>query len=133
MLEGCPENIKKFIFCWKRFIDDIFLIFCGSYEDLDSFHQYLNSVHQTMKFDDYQHEREDNSCNFLDITVRIESGRIETDLYRKETDKPTALLPSSAHPGHITPSIVYGMTFRILRICSQENYFEKRIMELKEN
>ena len=56
-----------------------------------------------------------------------------TDLYRKPTDKPRALLPSSAHPTHITSNIVYSMAFRLLRICSQEENFKKRLRELKED
>ena len=65
-----------------------------------------------MKFDKYEHDKEENSCNFLDLTIKIENGKITTDLYRKETDKPTALLPSSAHPGHIAKNIVYSMGFQ---------------------
>ena len=84
-----------------------------------------------MKFDDYEHNEDKNSCNFLDIQISITDGVISTDLYRKETDKPSALLPSSAHPGHITKNIVYSMDFRLLRICSFEelpgdDFIEKR-------
>ena len=131
MLEHCPQDLKQFLFCWKRFIDDIFLIFCGSYEELDRFHEYLNSVHPTMKFDEYEHDPENNSCNFLDLTIRIENDKIITDLYRKETSKPSALLPSSSHPKHITGNIVYSLAFRLLRICSNETLFEERLGELR--
>ena len=86
-----------------------------------------------MKFDNYQHDKNENSCNFLDLKIKIVNGKISTDLYRKETDKPTALLPSSAHPVHITPNIVYSMGFRLLRICSDEAIFEQRLKELKNN
>ena len=68
-----------------------------------------------MKFDAPQFNQEDNSTNFLGLKVKIEGRKIHTDLYRKETDKPTALLQSSAHPGHIVPNIVYSMVFRLLR------------------
>jgi hypothetical protein len=71
------------------------------------------------------------SCNFLDLTIQIENGKITTDLYRKETGKPSALLPSSAHPGHIPKNIVYSTGFRLLRICSTQSLFEKRLAELK--
>ena len=108
MLEYCPLDLEQFLLCWKRFIDDIFLIFCGSYEEFDRFHEYLNSVLPTMKFDEYEHDPEINSCNFLDLTIRIENDKIITDLYRKETSKPSALLPSSSHPKHITGNIVYS-------------------------
>ena len=131
MLDTCDDSLKKFLLCWKRYIDDVFLIWCGSYEDLEKFHNHLNSVHPTMKFDDIEHDKSENSCNFLDLTIKIHDGKISTDLFRKQTDKPTALLPSSAHPGHITNNIVYSMAFRILRICSEQEIFEKRLDELK--
>ena len=119
------------MYCWKRFIDDIFLIFCGPYEDLSRFHQYLNSVHPTMKFDDYELDENDNSCNFLDLNIKIKNGKIITDLYRKEKSKPSALLPSSSHPKHIKANIAYSLAFRLLRICSSEELFEKRLKELR--
>ena len=133
MVGSCPQNLKQFLHCWKRFIDDIFFIWSGSYEDLSKFHEHLNSVHPTMKFDEYEHNEENNSCNFLDIKISITDGVISTDLYRKETDKPSALLPSSAHPGHIAKNIVYSMGFRLLRICSSQERFEYRLKELKNN
>ena len=77
------------------------------------------------------HNSEDNSCNFLDLEISIKEGKIRTDLYRKETDKPRALLPTSAHPNHIPSNIVYSMAFRLLRICDNEELFEQRLLELK--
>jgi hypothetical protein len=105
------------------------MIFSGTYEDLDEFHQYLNSFHPTIKFDKNEHKRTNNACNFLDLTIQIENGTICTELYRKEMNKPTALLPSSSHPGHITTNIVYSLWFRLLRICSTEERFEFRLEE----
>ena len=55
-------------------------------------------------------------------------GKINTDLFRKHTDKPRALLPSSAHPSHITTNIIYSMAFRLLRICNKEEDFEKNYL-----
>ena len=133
MLEKSPEYLKPFLHTWKRFIDDIFLIWTGTHQQFQEFFNFFNNFHQTIKFDEPQHNTEDNSCDFLDLHISINIGRIETDLFRKETTKPTALLPSSAHPGHITPNIIYSMAFRILRICSEEENFEKRLLELKNN
>ena len=71
--------------------------------------------------------------NIIQRKIPIINGKIQTDLFRKETSKPTAFLPSSAHPGHITSNIIYSLAFRILRICSDEEKFEKRLLELKTN
>ena len=81
MLENCPQELAKFVLCWKRFIDDIFFIFHGSYEELDRFHQFLNSVHPTIKFDDYEHDKNENSCNFLDLNIQIQNGKIIRDSF----------------------------------------------------
>ena len=67
----------------------------------------------------------------MDLNISIHEGQIHTDLHRKPTDKPRVLIPSSAHPSHIFQNIVYSMAFRLLRICSKEEYFEKRLSELK--
>ena len=86
-----------------------------------------------MKFDTPCYNSEDNSCNFLDLKISVNDGKIRTDLYRKDTDKPRALLPTSAHPNHIPSNIVYSMAFRLLRICDNEQLFEERLLELKNN
>ena len=70
---------------------------------------------------------------FLDVTIAIKEGKIETDLFKKDTAKPRALLPSSAHPNHIPTNIIYSMGFRLLRICSSKPLFEIRLKELKEH
>ena len=85
-----------------------------------------------MKYNEPCYEPSTNSCKFLDLNISVQNGKFVTDLYRKPTDKPRALLPSSAHPNHITTNIIYLMAFRILRICSDEENFNKRLIELKE-
>ena len=131
MLKECPDHLKCLIFSWKRFIDDILLLFTGTYEELEELFEFLNNFHPTMKFDQPQFDKNNNSTEFLDMKIKIVGNRIVTDLYRKVTDKSTALLPSSAHPGHIIPNIVYSMALRLLRICSTEECFQLRLKELK--
>ena len=110
-LKNCPAHLKQFIYLWKRFIDDILLIWLGSWEESCKFFNYLNSFHMTIKFDEPYYNKDDNSCNFLNLKISIDDGVIHTDLYRKPTDKPHALLPSSAHPNHITTNIEYCVQY----------------------
>ena len=133
MLRNCPAHLKQYLHTWKRFIDDILLIWTGSEQEFLEFFEFLNNFHPTIKFDEPQHNSEGNYCEFLDMKISIKDGKISTDLFRKETSKPTALLPSSAHPGHIIHNVVYSMAFRLLRICSSEEVFEKRLLELKKD
>ena len=106
LLAKCPQNLKKFLYTWRRFIDDIFIIWSGTHEQFLEFFNHINTYHATIKFDEPQHNMEENSCNFLDLKISIQNNKIKTDLFRKKPSKPQALLPSSAHPGHITPNIV---------------------------
>ena len=131
LLRMCPEDLKKLIFCFERFIDDIFIIWLDTQTQLMNFHKYLNKSHKTIQFDEPQHDVENNSCNFLDLKIAIEERKIVTDIYRKSTDNPSALLPSSSHPQHVSKNIVYTLAFRLLRICSTREILERRLEELQ--
>ena len=48
MLTNSPTPVLEAL--WKRFIDDIFLLWVGTSEELDVFTNYINSVHPTIKF-----------------------------------------------------------------------------------
>ena len=75
------EDIKPWV--WLRYIDDIFFIWTESENKLESFLQRLNTFHPNLKF---THKKSKTSDNFLDVVVRINGGKFETDLYSKPTD-----------------------------------------------
>ena len=130
-----------------RFIDDLFLVYTGSVESLEKFLSQINGLHPTLKFtfnftcpftctfspnpphDCFCHTS--RSLPFLDTLVSIKDGQLETDLYRKPTDRCQYLLPSSCHPSHVTKNIPYSLALRLVRICSQPSYLQKRLAELK--
>ena len=43
ILENCPQDLKQHIFLWRRFIDDILVIFTGSWEQFEEFFEDLHS------------------------------------------------------------------------------------------
>ena len=116
---------------WKRFIDDIILVWTGTEEELQEFIQFINSLHPTIKFT-ANYNFQTRSAPFLDTNITITGGTISTDLYRKPTHSPQYLLPSSTHPPHCVRNIPYSLAYRIRRICSDEDTFEMRLQELKE-
>jgi hypothetical protein len=74
------------------------------------------------------------SIDFLDTTIWINQfGKFETDLFVKDTDRITYLMPQSCHPSFICRNIPYSLGYRLLRICSSSVNFEKRLKELKAN
>ena len=58
------------------------------------------------------------SIIFLDVTVFITEGIIETDLYAKPTDSHQYLLSSSCYPFYCKKGIPYSQALRLNRICS---------------
>ena len=111
---------------WWRYIDDIFLIWPHSREELDSFSR-LNQVHNTIKFTSGISE---TSVNFLDIKITKDiHGRLTTSLYTKLTDAHLYLHYSSYHPKQQKKSIPYNQAVRICRICSTiESYYEATLI-----
>ena len=101
---------------WKRYIDDIFIVWQHGPDTLTDFVKHLNTCHETIKF---TQESSTESINFLDITVSIDkTNRIVTSLYSKPTDSHNYLLYSSEHPRHILKGIPYSQFLRVRRICS---------------
>ena len=69
--------------------------------------------------------------NFLDVTVSLENGKIETDLYVKPTDTHLHLHSSSCHPYHCKNGIPYSQTLRLNKICSDSISFDKKCNDLE--
>ncbi|CAM4539231.1 unnamed protein product [Lepidochelys kempii] len=81
------------------YIDDIFIIWTHGKEALEEFHHDFNNFHPTINLSLVQSTQE---IHFLDTTVLINNGHINTTLYRKPTDRCSYLHASSFHPDHTT-------------------------------
>ena len=124
----------------KRFLDDLFFIFTGSLDKLHGFLHDINKIHENIKFT-MSHTKpvgasgcdcpESNTIPFLDTSLEIKSGKIISDLYRKPSDHNKYLLPSSAHPSHVTESTPFSLALRIVRNCSEPKTRDMRFEELK--
>ena len=97
MAELEEEILRKTEFkpyLWWRNIDDIFFLWEHGEEKLKPFLDNINKMHPTINF---TADWSKTSINFLDVTVSITKGIIETDLYVKPTDSHQYLLLSSCH------------------------------------
>ena len=115
-------------YLWCRYIDDIFFLWEHGEEKLRSFINDINESHPTIKFTT---EWSKTSINFLDVTVSIAEGIIETELYVKPTDSHQYLLSSSCHPFYCKKGIPYSQALRLNRICSNNKFFDKRCNDLE--
>ena len=62
--------------------------------------------------------------------MKNREGKIETDIYYKETDSKQYLLFYSCHPRHTKINIPYDLARRLRTIISEAKVLEKRIREL---
>jgi hypothetical protein len=136
-------NNRSPLTIFKRFLDDIFTIFQGTSKNLHKLFDEMNQLHDSIKFTmnhtSSPSEAEDDRCQctlqtsipFLDVLCSIQDGKIETDLYRKETDRNMYLLPSSCHPPSCTKNIPFSLCLRIVRICSKPEDRERQFLNLK--
>ena len=106
---------------WKRFIDDIFVIWSHGEDALHLFIHHLNECMPSFKF---EAETSRTEVHFLDVTVRLDpQGSISTTLYTKPTDSHNYVNYKSCHPKSCRNGIPYGQFLRLRRICSTEEDF----------
>ena len=127
LLQHSPVSINKET--WKRFIDDIFMLFCGTDEELMQFTTFINQFHPTIKF---TVNSSDQSVPFLDINISLKDGFLQTDLYSKPTDSHAYLFSTSCHPRHTINNIPYSLFIRLRRLCSTPEAYKARCEELTE-
>ena len=105
---------------WKRYIDDIFILWTHGVSALNTFIDYLNSRLESIKFESHI---SDSVANFLDVSVKISNGKLSTSLYTKETDSLSYLDYSSCHPKSCKNAIPYSQFLRLRKICSDDEDF----------
>ncbi|CAJ0940184.1 unnamed protein product [Ranitomeya imitator] len=112
---------------WRRYIDDIFLVWNGDRDELESFLIHLNSVHPGLGF---TMECSRDRIQFLDTCVYKTGGCLQTDLYVKETDRNNLLYFSSEHPRRMIESLPWSQLLRVRRIVSCEDSVDDRLEEM---
>ena len=113
---------------FKRFLDDCFIIFTKTEEELKRFHSLLNTLHPSIKF---TIDKSRTRLSFLDTQVTNQNGTLLTDIYYKPTDTKQYLLYTSCHPKHIRNSIPYNLARRLKMIVSDEALLITRLEALK--
>ena len=101
--------IKNKSILYLRYIDDIFMIWTGTKQELLIFLEKLNSKHNISN----------SNKSFLDTLIYKEKNNtLQTTLYRKPTDQQSYLHAHSDHPKSLKRSILYSQALRIKTICS---------------
>lgn len=91
---------------YRRFIDDVFLIWEGPC-DADWNHlDHAFNAYGILKWE--VHEKTSRSVDFLDLTLNIKGNRIVTKTYQKPQNPYLYLPPHSAHAPGIMKGVIYG-------------------------
>ena len=111
-----------------RFIDDIFAIWTHGLDKLQTFLSHVNRSHPTIKF---KYTFSTQLVNFLDTTICTNStGKLESDLYIKPTDRTLLLHQTSFHPQSCKDAIIYSQALRYRRIITDNDLLQKRLNDL---
>ena len=118
----------EFVKNWKRFLGDCFILWTKSKQELLDFEKTVNSLHPDIRF---TIECSDKQLPFLDVLVKKEGSKPETDIYYKPTDSKQYLLFNSCHPKHTRTSIPYSLARRIRSIVTNDEILRIRMNELR--
>ena len=109
-------------------MDDCFIPWTKSVKDLEQLYSILNSLQKDLNFTlEYSGAQQ----SFLDVLVKNQGGKIETDIFYKETDSKQYILFNSCHPRHTKINIPYNLARRLRTIVSEDHVIQSRMKELK--
>ena len=114
---------------WKRFIDDIFILFKGTREECRQLVDSPNSALPGIIKLKYEYSTE--CVEFLDLKIIIRDGKLITDLFVKPSNAQLYLDYRSNHPTHCKNSIVFSQALRIVERCSTQDLAEPHLVNLK--
>ena len=110
---------------WRRYVDDTFVLWPHSTEQLEKFHKHLNNQHPQIQFTKVVEK--DNQINFLDVLVRKEKRKFTTTVYRKPTDTGRYTYYSSHHHPKVKSGTVMCLAERARKICMEDKLKKEMI------
>ena len=105
---------------WARYIDDILLLWTGSYEDLISFIATLNLNERGIEL---KHEASQTSVHYLDLNIGIKEGSFVTSTFFKDTDRNAFIPTDSCHHAPWIKGVPKSQYLRLKRNCTDPHDF----------
>lgn len=115
---------------WKRYIDDILVIWRGGPETLMQFHQWMNSRNNFLKF---TVEIDKHRISFLDLSIYSTPSGLQSELYRKPMARNSLLQYDSQHPKSLRSNLPYGQFLRVRRNCYTLDKYKDHADQLAKN
>ena len=132
-----PDLYSIIIDYFSRYMDDGIVPWPDE-ANIDIFLQILNSLDPNIRFtleksiDSQEYGMKIQILNFLDLSLILHAdGKIETDIFYKETNSHEYLRYDSHHPKHIKDNIPYTLAKKIIVFCTNYDKEQLRLKELK--
>lgn len=109
-------------FFYRRYIDNIFIIWTDGITDLQQLVTDINSCRPTIKIT----RETSKSINYLDLTIILKNNRLETTSYFKPTNTFSYLPGTSHHPKATKEGIFKGEIIRTLRNNSDPHHYQSQ-------
>ena len=117
---------------WKRFSDDVFVLWPNGRECLVLFLDYINTLDPTEKIKFTMEVAEPGHyLECLDLKLKWEDRKIAVDAHSKLTNSFTYALTITCYPRKSINNIPHGIALRLRRICDSYEKFKHRIEEHK--
>lgn len=112
---------------WRRFIDDVFMIWSHGELALTQFMNLLNSLYPVT----FTYTASPDRATFLDVDIVLDGTTFRTSVHSKETNAQLYLHYSSCHPPHTKKSIPRSLSIRGHRISSDFQALEEYLRQLR--
>ena len=124
------QTLLERILLWKRYRDDVLMLFKGSVKECKELVDWLNSLMPgVVKF---KYEFSQSRIEFLDLQIFIQDGQLKTSLFIKPGNLQLYLDFFSNHPLPCKEAIIYSQALRIIERCSLPRDVESNLENLRE-
>ena len=115
---------------YARYVDDVFVLYRGSWRQAEQLQTKLNSIHKKIQFT--MEKEEDETLSFLDVKITRVNKILETTVYRKNTHTDSYLNWNSAHPTCHKISVLRALRDRAISHCSTPALLKAEISHINE-
>lgn len=124
------SRFANFLTAYKRYVDDVCIVWSGSERDLADFLLFVNTLHERITF---TMEREvEGQLPFLDLLLTRNNNSISFDIYRKPTSTDNVIQYSSNSPFSHKFSAFNSLFYRLFKIPLSRDAFNKELTIIKE-
>jgi hypothetical protein len=120
------DNIN--ILYYFRYVDDLIICWTGSMSQLDTFVNDINNKHPKIKFK--KELEQNNSLNFLDLTITKVDNKHDFQIYRKPTHTDTVIPASSTHPWQHKLAAFHCYAHRLLTVPLSDEHYKMELSNI---